>query len=763
MKKILYEIKIFVFTLIFIVFMSIPVIAETGSITVDDDVYESKQSSSFATMSGAPIWNELLFDYPDYNHIWNLSIKANGHVTYGYESNITTSCQIVSGGSGTCVVSYSKYLDRINYVFSSDTVITSSKVVLSYTPNITKDIYFTTKANRTSGQTAVGGGEPSLCVNIARSDLAGDDSCFFGDHVGGGAATYEYVISSASIIRYNVNYFSSPGGISFTLDIDKSLSAVNSLVKVHSQTFNIFNETTFNTNNFSTSYFYLDGLYINASIASGVYNDALINGTGAPGTPSVAPGTLPVTVTKPSTGANVVLDKSEYFVGDNINITWYYSDGDWNDFLSSKRLKIEENGNTFANGLIDLSSQTGFYIFTSSQVGSFKAIAQKCTLIIICSDIGYDTAMINPPGNSWIALTNSTVIAKVPFNVTYHIGYSTSSYPAGIIEIRGIDKNTGNRVDTVLPSVFPDGEIQMGLIHKFTAGEYKIELYDAAKNTVMDKKDLVVVNAPTLIPTLNITISNISMDKYYYFVNDFATITYAVDDVNYTNYSIRADVVNANSTATTKSFIGQLSEQIGQFDTLINNFQGQQTLKCDQGLYCYFDSGINFLRMIAYNSTNSQVISNYTFFVSSTTTDGYGLKVSKNNVTVGETFTVTTIVPTGQTAMLRIEDPGYSTNKISVFNQTVSEGTNTFPVRITRVGSGGIGYYDVDLYSGSIIKVRASITVYSQAQATTTTSTGFQKANDIANLIDSNLFWALMFTVGLMIAVAVASRRRDEE
>ena len=745
--------KIIVLILISLMFANPVIAGETGTVRVNKDSYRQDVVAPFEVTTRSPDWGMLLIDYPNFNKVSNISIDMRGQMTYNKESNYTT-FTITQNGSGTGVISYSKALDRVNYVFSDDSVFTGVSVNLTFAYPIMNDTRITT-ANKTSGNMPA----PTyqLCVNIVRSSTGGL-TCLTGNTF---AIAYEYIKTETSSVSYTTTYENNLAGLFFTISVDKSQSGINNKVKLHSATQTYQNETTFNQNNLYFAGPYLDGLYLNLSIQSGAYNDALINATGAPGSPPAAPETNQVNITKPSTGANIAFDKAEYIIGDNTNVSWYYSDTEWNNLLTLKKIDFKINGNyrldEFGAHIDDfvVSSQTGYKIIQADTVGTIEAEANTCTLLVFCSTLGTDNANVLAPGESWIALSNYTVYAKVPFNATYHIGFSMQNYPPASIEIQTIDSATGNKVDNVFPDTFPDGTIPIGVIHPLPAGEYSIRLYDSVKNTVLDIKKLTVILQPSAIPTMGITTSSISTDKSVYFYNDYMQISFQVDDANFTNYSIRGDILNRNTSTVTKRIFAPFNDQVGTYTTIVNIDKKQ---KCESGLNCWFDIGNNSINLVAYNSTDSFTIAYANFTVSSTTSDGYGLQVSTITPSANIPFQITTIVPSLHTGTLIVANDGYK-KIVYVANQTVASGTYTIPVTISPVNNNGVAYYVAELWGDDgYLKVKIPLTV-SQPSATATTATASGTTNQVTSFLSSNIFWALVFIIGFMLAIAVFERK----
>ena len=265
--------RLILLIVVLLMFFSFASAGETGTITVSNDTYRKDVLTAFEVTTRSPDWGMILIDYPNFDKVSNISLFMNGQMTYNKESNYT-SFTITQNGSGHGVVSYSKALDRVNYVFSDDSIFTGATVNLTFDYPILNDTRITT-ANKTTGSRPEVTGY-QLCINVVRS-TTNTLSCLTGNTF---SITSEYIKTELSRVNYTTTYENNLAGQFFTISVDKSNSLINNKVKLHSQTQTYQNETTFNQNNLYYAGAYLDGLYLNLSITSGAYNDALINSSG---------------------------------------------------------------------------------------------------------------------------------------------------------------------------------------------------------------------------------------------------------------------------------------------------------------------------------------------------------------------------------------------------------------------------------------------------------------------------------------------------
>lgn len=449
-----------------------------------------------------------------------------------------------------------------------------------------------------------------------------------------------------------------------------------------------------------------------------------------------------------TTATHIEFDASEYFNHDLATITWGITDADWSDIFYTKTIYldvVDSSGISERITLIDSPPQNGSYVYQINKVGIYTVSIQERFLglgdPIVMAD---DGAIVRQEAQSYIYTDATTAFMRVPFNVHYNIGYSLTGYTSeieiigtntvtgGIVEVSIIDASIGN-VGTQI--------MQQTDVKVWPEGQYTLKLYDARKDLVLDTKFITIVNNPRLIPVLLFNTSSISTDRATYFINDYMTIDFKVDDANFTNYTIRADIYNFNTSTTTKQFFTAFTNQTSSFETLVNS---KVNMQCDRGIYCWFEPGNNQIQLVRYNDTFSSVIASQNFTVSSTTVDGWGLSLSSQNVSTKETLTMKVIVPSGQTGKLQIRDPGFSPNATKIYLvDNIGEGTQTYKTTITRVGTNGFGYYEVEIIdkSNNIVKMHLPITVSRTPGAGETPTTPQSKATDF---LSSDMWPALI-------------------
>lgn len=714
-------------TFIFIIsILSISVGAESGTLTISG----TKVFTGVVLGSGAvsaPDFSKLYVYSGGYNKVYGIQIYNNG---FTVDNDVSSTFHVSAGGTGSGTVYANKTVPYIAWVFDSGGAFTQNKQTIVYDSN-------PNWANVVSGGGWFRDAEALSDTKPCAVGVTAADGAMAGN-------TAYYVCNMALTIenRYNVSYLTDIyGNQLFNATIEKS-GTVGTRFKVNTSNGIVYDEGSVTLLNRSKISNYTGGLYLEiiSSIGTGT-GAVLINSSGCG---SCVPST-PIDYW-PSEGVNFFFDKTQYTIGDNINMSWYIANNSWS-WYKSYALNIYEND--VKKGSFSVQ-QTGNYLYTPENLGIIKFEIEYG--LLSSSVLGYDTRIVSAESPSYLAF-NTTQYSKKSFNITYHIGYSLSGYSSTNMMVNIVSKTRYNTVDTIYNiGTSTDGQITAQNVRMYPVDEYTVQLFDSKKNKVIATKPLSIVLNSSSIPKMNITTSNITMDRSFYFINDYAEIDYRADDTNYTNLSLMATVTSEKTGQTTKQLIHSFSRQVDHFQEYLNN--KDDTLTCDLNSYCWYETGNNTIKLIGYNNTHQIELAFFNFSISETTLDGWGLKLSKQNASTTDKITIKTTVPAGSNGMIRIRDAGYNENSTAVFKTSVASGTNTYFTQITRVSESGIAYYEVELIDSSTgnIKLRIPLTIY---KTTTPTDTGFGNESTASNILGSGWFWAAILMFGFLLSGAV--------
>ncbi len=680
--------------------------AETGTITVSDQANKTYSAASGggqcpSCQASQETWTTFYFYKDGYNTLsW---FSYSGFLTFNEQSGSTT-FTITGGGTGGGTFSYSAYVSQLKWIFTPNTTITGTTFTISYTNASIKSGFSYTGGYNTLGvETAATSGKPVMYrSNQASSAIRGD--------------YYANNIAASSSIGYNITYSQNL----FTAIITKS-GTVSNKVSLHGQNSIYQTETSFNSNSFTFSEIYNDGLYINLSLISGSYKNMLINSTNSGITD----------ITKPSSGGAIAWQNKEYIVGDNAKYSWAIADTNWN-WYTLQTIRVYKDGEILGSYTQTIvGSQTGNYTIPITAAGNYTV--KLVEGLVFEDELDTDSMGARPESKSYI-LAQSPIPAKVATSVTYHIGYGFATTPRSNLYLQLKYFNGFEYIYEKSYNLMANDGSANVTFNK--AGMYLVELYDFSPGKGQIATTTVeTMLMPSLISGANITTSYLNLSKSVYYFGESLTGDYAIDDTNYTNFSLYAEIYSVDRKVVTDRYDAN--------DDFLGNQYGKILLSMGDGNI----EGQNTLTIYGFNSTNTVQIAQASFNITTTTTEGYGLSLSKYKVAPDEEFTISVITP--GTSNLIIEEARYDGNK-QIWNITISSST-TVKKRLSRTG-----FYDVVLIQNSDRKVSRGLEVTTEnASATATaTPTGQQTANEVADLLSSNVFWSFLISVGMMAVIA---------
>lgn len=529
--------------------------------------------------------------------------------------------------------------------------------------------------------------------------------------------------------EYDVQYNTQPVPPgNFFLFVNKKFQGTTTTTKINLtnglQNYSGFPETAFNNDNISYIGVYNNGLFINMTDSAGSYSSAWINTTGAPAE------IIPATIIDPNNntlnGVGLVWGSNTYALGAIGNISWIKTTP-----IGSCDVIRVYNPSGSETDFTENPADTGFYKTLLDATGTWKAEYRRKSLCV-GSETVLNTAYtdVNPENPSYIIINQSVPIGQL-VNVTYKIGW----IPSGNVFIKTFkadDQTVAENVYSV--STTQNTEITTQIL--FTAsGLHYVRLCDPVLGCKAQTLTTAFFNGSEV--TTNITQSNITMDKAAYSYGDHAQILTAVDNFNWSNKQI--SVVSYNWDYGISQHQQYVLEQVFSFDQYISD-----TTFAAPGTYS--------MRLVGTNSTGSYILSFWNFTLSDVDTEGYGLSLSNSTICVNQLVNIKVTVPSLSFLNISFDDATY--NRDYIVNQS-----KIIPFRFTKLGTYYIVLHDTSM------EAKRTLIVTTQACAvvtpTPTPLTPEKAQTDIANLLMNQFFWALILTVGFMIATAIEIRRRD--
>lgn len=728
MKRILrYAFSVFICLFFVANFLSNEARAETGNqsgnLTIDAGAGNTYINEGAAAGGGTAFnWTGMFFDTANYNKLSRIDITFESNWAIASDAGSTNVC-IIAGGSGCGVVSLSKIDRKVSFYFSPAVEITSTNVELSYdnkafldgitiaasiqqnaawVPTVTEPVRF--KSN-------TGGALPTKCNTNANF------GCTF------------FVSSSMQFVNhYTANY----SGNIVNVSIDKSMSTVNSYINISNDTANKFIEGTYDTTGFSYSFIYDTGLAINMTDASGNSDYIILNTTD-----STFPAALPTPTIDPLTGVGIMFDAATYSINGEANISWIRTNP--TPLLYTDDIYLIQPGN-IKKILVSSPPDSGYIKTNDFPVsGEYQVTFERSVLGLNPEILDSDTATVIAEQPSYI-IVNSTIPSNYPFNLTWLLGYT----PVLQTINNGIEiyqASSGWLVDTCYSSSITANTEYTCTATVPAEGDYKIVLREIGKGNV------VTVYATALQqynpPLNNITTSSLSIDKTTYYRGDAMQIIFEIDNTNYSNYMTYYAFWNTTQNRNVANY----------------KLDGMQSGTVYNVLGSYLDSwdftrtivgtGDYNISLMAKNNTDNFVISSVNFSYVDANRRGISMSFKDKTVCTKDSQTINYIITENLTLSIQESATG---KIVSTYN--ISE-SGTLRYRTTKTG-----VYLVSLQAGDgTIQALDDYTVSNcEVAPASTPISGAGQAQQVAAAITTPIFWALIITAGLMIAIAWKTR-----
>ena len=733
-----------ILTIIILVALTIPAMAESGTIEAHTD---TEKSFTIPLAGGVNdiAWTKLHYDNSHYNKITKVNFTYST-LSFPLDADETT-FTITSGGSGSGYVYYIG--NKVTWLFTQDSTFlsTADTITLSYARNIFAGATQTPRHNGITCDDSTNIDQPvTLC------DLAGT-FVFVG--------TYYSLVGVSTTETYLVEY---PIAGFFNVTVNKSSTTIGVLNHINGSSTNYYNEGSFNTNDFNFFGQYADGLYINMTLQGGGYNNVLINATGS----AVQPTPTPTPPTPPLGGAAIAFDNDSYLNGETAFISWNFDSSIFN-FLVDFNIKLKDAQGNIIQEWHNLPTISGNVQHTWTHTGVFTVdLVKSCFLL--CNDevLGTDSTIVVTTADQ--PLTNSITTSKSSYNTSESVYISGAFYPKTNEQTKGYVLVTAMGGGTVVNTF----TIDTSNTNAFNfSSKYAVGSYTATLSGYLNTNDCAGTTGYPICyvnyGTANFIVVNSSAGLSINWITD-GTLPNSTTKLNTFPIATWTNVT-ANDIVTIFDNNGLVSKQF-----YINNTGSYVCPSCYNSLAVQIPDEAKYIGVwqaqIQNGSNASNISTAYLNVISASSvnfTNDFGVSMywDKSIGSVKDTRYLiwTTGTYTGN-YQIKIID-GITGNFITAFSFT-STGTKTQQTAWTFSKAGDYAGQFIDsnntILASAIIKITSGVatTVTPGAGGGGTTS-GEQKANDIANLLDSNIFWALIFTVGLMIAVAIASRNRGEE
>lgn len=654
--------------------------AEQGTIHISDLRILPDYTSGSVYASQTPNFAHLAFDSGNYNVIHSFHVHIPGSYVHSFESTAFT---ISTGGTGGGIAWYDRNWSAVYYAFDSGDTFTSADIQLSFT----KDIFANISITMTGAFCACDANHPVMIRAIVVPGV-----CVSANH-------HSVKVATEGTDSYIVRYLSN--GL-FSVSVDKNPSLLTKYI-IHGETQVYSTETTFNSNDFVNATFsYADGLWLNVTLVSGLYENVLVNVTGV--SEGWTEGLAPTPVINPITGAGIIFDRTDYAVGDISNISWARTPGSVPLLCTDYIRRGYPDGSKTT--IITSPGDAGYTKEALNNIGTHTVYFERECILQSLRLLSSDTANVNPDGNSYI-LAKSPQGAGISFNVTYSFGYTP--IVQGELNSVVVEKLTGDKWEwnnafslnntNIIKGVEYNKSITVGDI-----GKYKIKLFELSRGYVASVIiDSIAVDIPII---KNISVSRIEVDKVEYLRSDPIDIYYAIDNYNYSNYySKYISVVHSSGNYPETSHI------------LVTEQEKTTYYASSSAILQNARTGLNYVQLRAKNSTADILLTNTSFNISFIDTEGYGLYIADAEICKGESIVIRYATAPGNNT-LRVNTFGdVDVFPVKYYEQKIN-GSGSISLKLTKISD-----YQILIYETNVGNVKKFTTAKATDCSTTDNGT----------------------------------------
>lgn len=459
---------------------------------------------------------------------------------------------------------------------------------------------------------------------------------------------------------------------------------------------------------------------------------------------------------------NIAWEFDSYTVGDSPSFTWSILDSDWNSHplqIYVARLYksgIMQDWGTFNYACLCSSQlavgQSGTYVVSADVPGTYLVTLELMTPLLGFNTVADDSSTsVHAQSSSYFTIPTSAFI-KTNTTATYHIGIGGVTggldwyYINNGVEVREAGK--------ILSGT--DGSITITFSQ---VGTYNVYLKAITGTAQTFQMHTVTTSFIQGTPENNFANNSISLIPVGTYGGNGGT--YHMNDVLYGNYSIAnttfaangvffIDIFNTDAQAETTQYYGQGITTVGLSD--FGTFALVISNNANDVFHTYWLPGNNSVRlMVQYSNGTFGTLATANFFLSRLNIAGYGMDISPLFVKRNQVVTAIITTPSDNATLEVTGTNGYL--KTYSFNA----GTNTIITSFTRDGIYGFTL----LGSANDVQMSNQVTVSDVTTNNTNpaippiSTTG----TDISGLLQSKIFWTLVFIVGIMLAISMKERQ----
>jgi len=734
--------------------------AETGYLNASAGAGNSyaADGGTGSALSGVT-WADFNFDIANYNRITTLNITLTTGFTFSKASDAGTFTVVEgAGNSGSGTWSFDSTTKVLHYNFYN-TVVAASPLRLTLSKAIS--VAPTNMAQFfEAGCDAVSSTKPIVLVDDGLTGMC----------TNAGISAWSYIAQTQKTFSnyYTVTY--SLGSV--FINVDKSSTSIQTKISVLNLTTLKYIEPTFNTLTFDYGYVYDNGLVLKMEDSSGNYDQVTVNTTSCSlGVCTGAPTPTPTPIIDPLTHAGILWNHDNYTLNDIATIQYLIESSILN-FAYNFNIRIYDNSGTEVNRFdnLDVSTLSGSVQYQLNSVGNYRAeFYQSLCVLGICADTLLDTKSVSVNLYPSYITINSPVIAGKSFNASYIFGNAVLAQ--GELNSVVIQKLTNGQLLPFSTTSLGNNNINVSTSYNISLivdskGSYTATLFDISRGNIATTQFNAVEGF--IPPTNNLSTSFIKTDKDSYLLDDEIIVSYGLDNTNYSNGSLSKYVAFYNYDNNVYDIIfsnGIAIPIYSQLDIFKTPIMASATCT-GSDIQCYESTTRNFLtgntgvQLRAKTSTGTDILlAEHNITINKVDSSGYGLVIGKTQLCLNEETSISVYSPTDGQLFIWITN--------SYGGRTLIKGYSFNTNKTVKFQSSTAGNYPIELldsngstYQENWINVKSSCDAFPTPTPTPihTIGGGGESASEITSMLTSNLFWALIFSVGLMGFIAYKTR-----
>lgn len=462
------------------------------------------------------------------------------------------------------------------------------------------------------------------------------------------------------------------------------------------------------------------------------------------------PTPTPTPTVNPSTGAGIIFDKSTYTLNQIGNIS-VIMQSSLIDLISSYHVDFYSDSNPLI-AQYPVNGTTASFLVSFPATGAYTANLVRHVPLVGDSIIGTAHAQVNQVQSYIFAPTQANAGSNITISYQYGVTTTNGSIQDVRIDDFGMNIPGSDVYTTVCPctanTLYNTSYIINGV------GTHELRLWDTTNMKVVAKQKISILESGA-VAGQNITTNYLAVDNTQYYINDVINGNYQISSSNFSSNSYFAVNLVGASNKLPMTMPVVLTQQTGTFQIPITQSQ-----------YYFITSGAAFVNLTAATSVINATPVTLASVPVTIVANNQGFSVSVNPFTICKTQPLFLKYTIGSSpAILQVSYSSPALTPVVTNYSITSNGTKQFIFDDGKLhDNSGILF---DLYDstgnfmvGTIAKYKSTGCTQPGTTPSPTVTNGFgagsgaQQATQVASMLTSTIFWSLIITAGLMIAIA---------